>query len=62
MRVRRRGRQVVMKNLKKRASSREDHFPKILFAFSWCRIAEDNGFRDLPPRSQMYVDEQDEVV
>jgi hypothetical protein len=51
-----------MKNLKKRASSREDHFPKTLFALSWCRIAEDDGSRDLLPRSQIYVDEQDEVV
>jgi hypothetical protein len=67
----------VVKNLKKRARCREDHFPKILFVLSWCRItedngfgdllsrcriAEDNGFRDLLSRSQMHVDEWDEVT
>jgi hypothetical protein len=41
-----------MKNLKKRASSHEDH-PR-------CRITEDDGSRDLLFRSQMHVDEQDE--
>jgi hypothetical protein len=29
----------VVKNLTKRASSREDRFPKTLFALSRCRIA-----------------------
>jgi hypothetical protein len=67
----------VVKNLKKRARCREDHFPKILFVLSWCRIAEDNGFRDLLSRcriaedncfgdllsrSQMHVDEWDELA
>jgi hypothetical protein len=52
----------VMKNLKKRASSREDRFPKTLFALSRCRIAEDDGSGDLLSRSQMHVDERDEVV
>jgi hypothetical protein len=49
--VRRRGRRAVMKNLKKRASGREDRFPKTLFTLSWCRIANDDSFRDLLSRS-----------
>jgi hypothetical protein len=52
----------MMKNLKKRASSRDDRFPKTLFALSRCRIVEDDGSRDLLSRSQMHVDERDEVV
>jgi hypothetical protein len=52
----------MMKNLKKRARSHEDHFPKSLFALSWCRIAEDNGSEDLLSRSQMHIDERDEVA
>ena len=52
----------MMKNLKKRASSREDRFPKTLFALSRCRIAEDDGSGDLLSRSQMHVDERDEAV
>jgi hypothetical protein len=52
----------VVNNLMKRASSREDRFPKILFALSRCRIAEDDGFRDLLSRLQMHVDGRDEVA
>jgi hypothetical protein len=51
-----------VKNLMKRVSSREDHFPKTLFARSRCRIAEDDGSGDLLSRSQMHVDEQDKVA
>ncbi len=51
-----------MKNLKKRDSSHEDHFPKILFTLSRCRIAEDNGSEDLLSRSQMHIDERNRVV
>jgi hypothetical protein len=51
-----------MKNFKKQTSSHEDHFPKILFILSQCRITEDDGFGDLLSRSQMHVDERDEVV
>jgi hypothetical protein len=40
-----------VKNLKKQASSREDHFKKTLFTLSQCRIAEDDGSRDLLSRS-----------
>jgi hypothetical protein len=52
----------VVKNLMKRASSLEDRFLKTLFALSRCMIAEDDGFRDLLSRSQMHVDERDEVA
>jgi hypothetical protein len=52
----------VVKNLTKRASSHEDRFPKTLFALSRCRIAEDYGSGDLLSRSQMHVDERDEVA
>jgi hypothetical protein len=51
-----------MKNLKKRASSREVRFSKTLFALSRYRIVEDNGFRDLLSQSQMHIDERDEVA
>jgi hypothetical protein len=51
----------VMKNLKKRASNYEDRFPKTLFVLSWCRIAQDNSFEDPLSRSQMHIDECDEV-
>jgi hypothetical protein len=51
-----------MKNLRKRASCHEDRFPKALFTFSRCRIAEDDGSGDLLSRSQMYIDERDEVA
>jgi hypothetical protein len=37
-------------------------FPKTLFALSRCRITEDDGFRDLLSRSQMHIDERDEVA
>jgi hypothetical protein len=52
----------MMKNLKKRASSRKDHFPKTLFILSRCRIIEDDGSRDLLSRSQMHIDERDAVA
>jgi hypothetical protein len=51
----------MVKNLMKRVSSHKDRFPKILFTLSQCRIAEDDSFRDLLSRSQMHVDEWDEV-
>jgi hypothetical protein len=51
-----------MKNLKTWASSREDRFPKTLLTLSWCRIAEDDGSRDLLSQSQMHVDKWDEVA
>jgi hypothetical protein len=51
-----------VKNLTKRWSSREDHFPKTIFALSWCEITEVDGSRDLLSRSQMHIDEQDEVT
>jgi predicted deacetylase len=57
-----RGKRAVVKNLMKRASSHEDHFPKTLFALSWCRIAEDDSSGDLFFRSQIHVDEWDEVA
>jgi hypothetical protein len=60
--VRWRGRWAVMKNLKKWASNREDHFPKTLFALSRCRITKNNGFRDLLFWSQMHVDEWDKIA
>jgi hypothetical protein len=52
----------VVKNLTKRASSREDRFPKILFALSRCMIAKDDGSGDLLSRLQLHVDERDEVA
>jgi hypothetical protein len=52
----------VMKNLKKRASSHEDRFPKTLFALSRCRITKDDGSGDLLSQSQMHIDERDEVA
>jgi hypothetical protein len=52
----------VMKNLKKRASSREDRFPKTLFALFRCRITEDDGSEDLLSRSRMHVDERNELA
>jgi hypothetical protein len=52
----------MMKNLKKRASSHEDRFLKTLFAPSQCRIAEDDGSRDLLSQLQMHIDERDEVA
>jgi hypothetical protein len=51
-----------MKNLMKWASSREHRFPKTLFTLSWCRIAEDDGSRDLLSQSRMHIDKQDEVA
>jgi hypothetical protein len=52
----------MVKNLTKRASSHEDRFSKTLFALSRCRIAEDDGSGDLFSRSQIHVDEWDEVA
>jgi hypothetical protein len=52
----------VMKNLKKRASSREDRSLKTLFTLSHCRITEDDGFKYLLSQSRMHVDELDEVA
>jgi hypothetical protein len=51
----------VVKNLMKRVSSHEYRFPKTLFALSRCRITEDDDFRDLLSRSQIHIDEWDEV-
>jgi hypothetical protein len=52
----------VVKNLIKRASSYEDRFPKTLFALSRCRIADDDSSGELLSRSQMHIDERDEVA
>jgi hypothetical protein len=52
----------VVKNLTKRASSREDRFPKTLFTLSRCRIIEDDDFGDLLSLSQMHVHERDKVA
>jgi hypothetical protein len=52
----------MMKNLKNRASSREDRFLKTLFAIFRCRIADDDGFEDLLSLSQMHVEKRDEVA
>jgi hypothetical protein len=46
----------------KRVSSHEDRFPKTLFTLSRCRIIEDDDSGDLFSRSQMHVDERDEVA
>jgi hypothetical protein len=46
----------------KRANSREDRFSKTLFALSRCKIAEDDDSGDLLSRSQMHIDECDEVA
>jgi hypothetical protein len=51
-----------MKNLKKRVSSYEDRFPKIVLVLSQCRIAENDDSRDLLSSSQMHVNEWDEVA
>jgi hypothetical protein len=61
-RIRRRGRRAAMKKLEKRASSCVDRFSKILFVLFRCRITEDDGFEDLLFRSQMHVDDRDEVA
>jgi hypothetical protein len=52
----------VVKNLKKRASCREDRFPKTLFALFQCRITEDDASGDLLSRSHMHVDERGEIA
>jgi hypothetical protein len=46
----------------KRPSSHEYRFPKTLFGLSQCRIAEDDDSGDLLSRSQMHIDERDEVA
>jgi hypothetical protein len=46
----------------KRASIHEDRFPKTLFALSQSRIAEDDSSGDLLSRSQMHINEWDEVA
>jgi hypothetical protein len=51
-----------MTNLEKLSSSHIERFPKILFTLSWCRITKDDGSRDLLSRSQMHIDDQDEVA
>jgi hypothetical protein len=52
----------MVKNLTKRAGSREDRFSKTLFDLSRCRITENDGSGDLLSQSQIHIDEQDEVV
>jgi hypothetical protein len=52
----------VAKKLMKRTSNREDRFPKTLFAHSRYWIVEDDDSVDLLSRSQMHVDERDEVA
>jgi hypothetical protein len=41
--------------------SREYHFKKILFALSWCKIAEDDSSKDMLSQSLVHVDDRDEV-
>jgi hypothetical protein len=52
----------MVKNFTKQASSHKDRFSKTVFILSRCRIAEDDGFRDLLSRSQMHVNERDKEV
>jgi hypothetical protein len=47
----------MMNNMKKRARSREDRFPKTLFTLSQCRIVENDGSEDLLFQSQMHINE-----
>jgi hypothetical protein len=51
-----------MTNLMKQSSSHIECFPKTLFVISRCRIAEDDGSRDLLSQSQMHVDDRDEEL
>jgi hypothetical protein len=48
--------------LKKRSSSHIEHFLKTLFNFAWCKIAKDDGPRDQLSRSNVHVDDRDEVT
>jgi hypothetical protein len=52
----------VMTNMEKRSSSPVEHFPKILFTLSWCKITKDDGSGDLLSQSQMHIDDRDEVA
>jgi hypothetical protein len=52
----------MMTNLKKRSRSHVERFPKNSFALSQFRITKVDGSRDLFSRSQMHVDEHDEVA
>jgi hypothetical protein len=45
-----------------RSSNHEDHLTKTLFTLYWCRIIEDDGSGDLLSRTQMHVDERDEIA
>jgi hypothetical protein len=51
-----------MTNLEKQSSSHVERFPKTLFALPQCRIAEDDGSGDMLSRSQMHVDDRDEIT
>jgi hypothetical protein len=42
-------------------SSHVERFPKTLFTLSRCRIAEDDGSRDLLPQSQVHIDDRYKV-
>jgi hypothetical protein len=52
----------VIMNLEKRSSSHIERFPKTLFILSRCRIAKDDGSRDLLSQSQMNIDERAKVT
>jgi hypothetical protein len=52
----------MVKNLTKRSSSYEDRFPKTLLAIYRYRITEYDGSGDPLSRSQMHVDERDEIA
>jgi hypothetical protein len=53
---------AMLEQHRRSSSSREDRFSKTLFTLSRCRIVEDNSSGDLLSRSQMHVDELDEVA
>jgi hypothetical protein len=48
--------------LKEASEQSRRRFLKTLVAISRCRIAEDNGSRDLLSRSSMHIDEQNEIA
>jgi hypothetical protein len=52
----------VMANLEKRSSSHIERFLKTLFALSRWKMTEDGGFGDLLSRSQMHINDWDEVA
>jgi hypothetical protein len=52
----------VMTNLEKRSSSHIERFLKTLFALSRWKMTEDGGFGDLLSRSQMHINDWDEVA